>query len=91
MRGNRDGIDAEIALQWNDGYADTVYSFANNINTQDGGTHLSGFRTALTRTINTYARKNNLSRDLKESISGDDIREGLVAVISVKIPDPQFE
>ena len=91
MRGNRDGIDAEIALQWNDGYADTVYSFANNINTQDGGTHLSGFRTALTRTINSYARKNNLSRDLKESISGDDIREGLVAVISVKIPDPQFE
>ena len=91
MQGDRDGVDAEIALQWNDGYADTVYSFANNINTQEGGTHLSGFRSALTRTINTYANKNNLARDLKESIGGDDIREGLVAVVSVKIPEPQFE
>ena len=91
MRGARDGIDAEIALQWNDGYADTVYSFANNINTQEGGTHLSGFRSALTRTVNTYANRNNLAPDLKESISGDDIREGLVAVVSVKVPHPQFE
>ncbi len=91
MRGEREGIVAEIALQWNDGYADTVYSFANNINTQEGGTHLSGFRSALTRTLNTYANKNNLSKDLKESVSGDDIREGLVAVVSVKIPEPQFE
>ena len=91
MRGEREGIVAEIALQWNDGYADTVYSFANNINTQEGGTHLSGFRSALTRTLNTYANKNNLSKDLKESVSGDDIREGLVAVVSVKIPQPQFE
>ena len=91
MKGERDGIEAEIALQWNDGYADTVYSFANNINTQEGGTHLSGFRSALTRTLNTYAHKNNLAKDLKESVSGDDIREGLVAVVSVKIPRPQFE
>ena len=91
MLGARDGIEAEIALQWNDGYADTVYSFANNINTQEGGTHLSGFRAALTRTINQYANKNNLAKDLKESVSGDDIREGLVAVVSVKIPRPQFE
>ena len=91
MRGERDGIEVEIALQWNDGYADTVYSFANNINTQEGGTHLSGFRSALTRTINAYANRNNLVRDLKESIGGDDIREGLVAVVSVKIPHPQFE
>jgi len=91
IRGERDGIVAEIAMQWNDGYADTVYSFANNINTQEGGTHLSGFRSALTRTLNTYANKNNLSKDLKESVSGDDIREGLVAVVSVKIPEPQFE
>ena len=91
MRGERDGIDAEIALQWNDGYADTVYSFANNINTQEGGTHLSGFRSALTRTVNSYANRNNLAPDLKESISGEDIREGLVAVVSVKVPNPQFE
>jgi DNA gyrase subunit B len=91
MRGERDGIDAEIALQWNDGYTETLYSFANNINTHEGGTHLSGFRAALTRTVNTYAAKNNLTKDLKESISGDDIREGLTAVISVKIPRPQFE
>ena len=91
MRGDREGIEAEIALQWNNGYAETVYSFANNINTQEGGTHLSGFRAALTRTINTYANRQNLAKDLKESISGDDIREGLIAVVSVKIPNPQFE
>ena len=91
ISGERDGVSVEIGMQWNDGYADTVYSFANNINTQEGGTHLSGFRSALTRTINTYANKNNLSKDLKDSISGDDIREGLMAVVSVKIPHPQFE
>jgi DNA gyrase subunit B len=91
MRGEKEGIDAEIALQWNDGYSELVFSFANNINTHEGGTHLSGFRSALTRTINSYATKNNLAKDLKESIGGDDIREGLTAVISVKIPRPQFE
>src|SRR6187455_1321606 len=90
-RGDKDGIDVEIAMQWNDGYAETLYSFANNINTQEGGTHLSGFRSALTRTVNTYATKNNLAKDLKESVTGDDIREGLTSVISVKIPHPQFE
>jgi DNA gyrase subunit B len=92
MKGEKDGIDAEIALQWNDGYTELVFSFANNINTHEGGTHLSGFRAALTRTINAYAAKNNLAKDLKDaSISGDDIREGLTGVISVKIPRPQFE
>ena len=91
MRGEKDGIEAEIALQWNDGYAEMVYSFANNINTHEGGSHLSGFRSALTRTVNSYASKNNLSKDLKESVTGDDIREGLTGVISVKIPHPQFE
>jgi DNA gyrase subunit B len=92
MRGDRDGIDAEIALQWNDGYNPQEFSFANNINTHEGGTHLSGFRSALTRTVNSYVQRNNLTKDLKEAaISGDDIREGLTAVISVKIPHPQFE
>jgi DNA gyrase subunit B len=92
MKGEREGIDAEIALQWNDGYSELVFSFANNINTHEGGTHLSGFRSALTRSINSYATKNNLAKDLKDaSISGDDIREGLTGVISVKIPRPQFE
>jgi DNA gyrase subunit B len=92
MKGDKDGIDAEIALQWNDGYTELIFSFANNINTHEGGTHLSGFRAALTRTINSYAVKNNLAKDLKDAtISGDDIREGLTGVISVKIPRPQFE
>ncbi len=92
MHGEKDGIDVELSLQWNDSYAETVYTFANNINTHEGGTHLSGFRSALTRTVNFYAGKNNLAKDLKDAnISGDDIREGLIAVISVKIPRPQFE
>src|SRR6187549_3841128 len=92
MRGVKDGIDAEIALQWNDGYSELVFTFANNINTHEGGTHLSGFRAALTRTLNNYAAKSNLAKDLKDAtISGDDIREGLTGVVSVKIPQPQFE
>ena len=92
MKGSKDGIEAEIALQWNDSYSELVFSFANNINTHEGGTHLSGFRSALTRTINAYAAKSNLAKDLKDaSISGDDIREGLTGVVSVKIPQPQFE
>jgi DNA gyrase subunit B len=91
MRGEKDGIDAEISLQWNDGYAETIYSFANNINTQEGGTHLSGLRSALTRTVNAYATRNNLAKDLQDSVTGEDIREGLTAVVSVKLPHPQYE
>jgi DNA gyrase subunit B len=91
MSGERDGIQVEIALQWNDSYIETTYTFANNINTTEGGTHLSGFRAALTRTINNYASRNNLAEKLTESVSGEDIREGMTAVVSVKIPQPQFE
>ncbi len=87
----RDGVTAEIAMQYSDAFNDNIFSFANNINTIEGGTHLSGFRSALTRTINQYARTNKLIKDEKKSMSGDDIREGLTAVVSVKIPDPQFE
>ncbi|WP_446744735.1 DNA topoisomerase (ATP-hydrolyzing) subunit B [Silvibacterium acidisoli] len=91
MEGFRDNVDMEIALQYNDSYSDTVFCFANNINTADGGTHLSGFKTALTRTINAAGQQLGLFKDVKENLSGDDVREGLVAVISVKLPQPQFE
>ncbi len=84
-------ISIEVALQYNDGYSETLFSFANNINTVDGGTHLSGFRSALTRTINQQGEKAGLFKDVKENLSGDDVREGLTAVISVKLPQPQFE
>ena len=89
IRTERDGIAAEVALQYNDGYNEIVFSFANSINTLEGGTHLSGFRSALTRTINNYASK--MSSKEAVSLSGDDVREGLTAVISVKLPQPQFE
>jgi DNA gyrase subunit B len=84
-------LTMEIALQYNDGYAESLFSFANNINTVDGGSHLSGFRSALTRTINYYGQQGGLFKDQKENLSGDDVREGLTAVISVKLPQPQFE
>src|ERR1700730_11907096 len=86
-----DALSIEVAIQYNDGYDEKVYSFANNINTVDGGTHLSGFRSALTRTINAYAQSSGLAKNFKTALSGDDVREGLVAVISVKLPQPQFE
>ena len=91
MEAERDGVAMEIALQYNDGYSETVFSFANNINTVDGGSHLSGFRTSLTRTINYAGQQLGLFKDVKENLTGDDVREGLVAVISVKLPQPQFE
>ncbi len=87
----RDNVAVEIAMQYTDAYAENLFSFANNINTVEGGTHLSGFRSALTRTVNAYARANKLIKDDKVSMSGDDIREGMTAVVSVKVPDPQFE
>src|SRR4051812_42404121 len=86
-----DSLSIDVAIQYNDAYDEKVYSFANNINTVDGGSHLSGFRSALTRTINAYAQSSGLSKNFKTSLSGDDVREGLVAVISVKLPQPQFE
>ncbi|MGA2848436.1 MAG: DNA topoisomerase (ATP-hydrolyzing) subunit B [Terracidiphilus sp.] len=91
MEASRDGVEIEIAVQYNDSYSESVFSFANNINTVDGGTHLSGFRTALTRTINAIGQQLGLFKDMKENLSGDDVREGLVAVVSVKLPQPQFE
>ena len=87
----KDDVIVEVAIQWNNGYQENTFSFANNINTRDGGTHLSGFRSALTRTLNQYAQKNDLHKKLNKAPEGEDIREGLCAVISVKLPNPQFE
>ncbi|MGH7993950.1 MAG: DNA gyrase subunit B, partial [Limisphaerales bacterium] len=91
MEAERDSVVMEIGLQYNDGYSESVFSFANNINTIDGGSHLSGFRTSLTRTINYAGQQMGLFKDVKENLTGDDVREGLVAVISVKLSQPQFE
>lgn len=91
FKGNKEGVDVEIAMQWNDSYSESVYSYANNINTIEGGTHLIGFRSALTRTTNNYASSNGFLKNLKGNLDGDDIREGLAAVVSVKVNEPQFE
>jgi DNA gyrase subunit B len=91
LHGEREGMLIEVAMQHNDGYSENVFSFANNINTHEGGTHLSGFRTALTRTVNSYLAKNRPSKNAKENVEGEDIREGLAAVISIHLANPQFE
>ncbi|KKK39755.1 DNA gyrase subunit B [Mesobacillus campisalis] len=91
IEGNREGISLEIALQYTEGFASVIYSFANNIHTYEGGTHESGFKTALTRMINEYGRKSGLIKENEGNFSGEDVREGLTAVVSVKHPDPQFE
>ena len=89
--GTREGVYVEVSLQHNDSYTEGIYTFVNNINTPEGGTHLTGFKNALTKTFNDYARKNKLLKENEDSLSGEDIREGLTAIISVKIEDPQFE
>ena len=89
--GTREGVYVEVSMQHNDSYTENIYTFVNNINTPEGGTHLTGFKNALTKTFNDYARKNKLLKENEESLSGEDIREGLTAIISVKISEPQFE
>ena len=89
--GTKEGVETEVAMQWSDSYSEHVHSYCNNINTQEGGSHLVGFRSALTRTTNSYAQGKNLLKNMKSNLEGDDIREGLAAVVSVKVPEPQFE
>lgn len=91
IEGEKDGNIVEVAMQYCDTYSENIFTYVNNINTEEGGTHLSGFKKALTRTINDYARKNNLLKDADDNLSGDDVREGLTAVISIKVREPQFE
>ncbi|MBX3019249.1 MAG: DNA topoisomerase (ATP-hydrolyzing) subunit B [Bdellovibrionaceae bacterium] len=91
FRGERDDVEVEVAAQWNDSYSESIFSYCNNINTIEGGTHLIGFRGAVTRTTNAYATEKNLLKDLKVSLEGEDIREGMAAVVSVKVREPQFE
>src|SRR5947209_19616463 len=91
FEGKKGDIEVEVALQYNDGYQESVFSFANNINTREGGTHLTGFRAALTGQLSTYAEKNGFLKNFKSGVTGDDVREGLCAVVSVRLPDPQFE
>ncbi|WP_307258679.1 DNA topoisomerase (ATP-hydrolyzing) subunit B [Oikeobacillus pervagus] len=91
MEGEKDGISVEVALQYNEGYTSNLLSFANNIHTYEGGTHESGFKTALTRVVNDYARKNGIFKESDANLSGEDVREGLTAIVSIKHPDPQFE
>ena len=91
LQGERDDVSVEVAMQYNDGYQETIFTYANNIKTSEGGTHLVGFRSALTRSLNSYANRSNLLKNIKFNISGEDTREGLSAIVSVKVPEPQFE
>ena len=91
IEGERDGVIIEVAIQYNDGYVETIFTFANNINTREGGTHLIGFKSALTRCLNEFLKKSKLAKKLEDPIVGDDVREGLTTVVSVKVPEPQFE
>ena len=91
VSGERNGVLIEMAIQYNSSYKENVFTFANNINTREGGSHLSGFKSALTRSINQYLQSSPLAKNFKDKLSGDDVREGLTAVISVKLPNPQFE
>lgn len=91
FKGTKEDVEVEVAMQWNDSYSESIYTYCNNINTVEGGTHLVGFRTALTRSANAYATSKNLIKDLEANLEGEDIREGLAAVISVKVREPQFE
>jgi DNA gyrase subunit B len=91
LHGDRDGVSVEVAIQYNDGYQETIFTYVNNIHTTEGGTHLVGFRAAMTRSINNYITRNNLLKNSKLSLAGEDTREGLAAVVSVKLPEPQFE
>jgi DNA gyrase subunit B len=91
ISGEKNGVLVDIALQYNNSYKETLYTFANNINTREGGSHLSGFRSALTRSINQYLQNSNFAKNFKEKLSGEDVREGLTGVVSVKLPNPQFE
>src|SRR5215467_16155987 len=91
FEGSKGDIQVVVVFQYNDGYQESVFSFANNINTREGGTHLTGFRAALTGTISNYAQANGYLKTFKGGVSGDDVREGLAAVVSVRMPDPQFE
>jgi DNA gyrase subunit B len=91
LEAERDNVIVEIAIQYNDSYLENTFSFANNIHTQEGGTHLSGYKGALTRTFNDYARNNGFIKENDENLQGEDVREGLVSILSIKLPDPQFE
>jgi len=91
VEGSKDGIQVEVSLQYNEGYTNNIYSFTNNIHTYEGGTHEVGFKTALTRVINDYGRKNNILKDADSNLTGEDVREGLTAIVSIKHPNPQFE